>query len=216
MINLNYNIKGENVTHRFPKYYECDKSWFSKAELKTKDFFINTIREDFTIIDAGAQIGMYSVLFSKLTPKGKIYAFEPTDTMDFLIDNLNENGVTNVEIHKTPLSNKVGTFTDKIFKVWSQQIIDEKEFEFETIDNFVKTNNLKIDLLKIDVDSYDYEVLQGSEEVLKTQNPIVVVELNHALGKRNFTIQQAVDFMNSLNYKVVSILDTDNYIFEKK
>lgn len=216
MINLSYNIKEKNITHSFPKYYDCDKNWFANAELKTKEFFINTIQENFNIIDAGAQIGMYSVLFGELANKGKVYAFEPTDTMDFLIENLKENKIENVELYKVALSNKVGNFTDKIFKVWSQQIIDHKEFEFETIDNFVSKNNLKIDLIKIDVDSYDYEVLQGCENFFKTQNPIVVVELNHALGKRNYNIQQAVDLMKSYSYKVEHILDGDNYIFTKE
>lgn len=216
MVQVSYNINGNNVVHNFPKYYECDKNWFSIAEKKTKEFFINTIKEDFNIIDAGAQIGMYTTLFGQLAPKGKIYAFEPTDTMDFLIENLKENGVSNVELHKIALSNKVGRYTDRIFKVWSQEIIEEKEFNFETIDNFITKNNLTIDLVKIDVDSYDYEVLQGCENLLKNQSPIVVVELNHALGKRNYTIQQGVDLMTSWGYKVQSILDVDNYIFVKE
>lgn len=41
MINLNYIINGETVTHKFPKYYECDQDWFQNAELNTKEFFKN-------------------------------------------------------------------------------------------------------------------------------------------------------------------------------
>lgn len=215
MINLSYNIKGQTISHNFPKYYQCDKDWFNICEQQTKKFFIDTVKENFNIIDAGAQIGMYTTLFGQLAKNGRIYAFEPTDTMEFLSENLKFNNVTNVELHKTPLSNKVGKYTDKIFKVWSQQIIEEREFDFETIDNFITKNNLSIDLIKIDVDSYDYEVLQGCENTLKTQNPIVVVELNHALGKRNFTVAHGVDFMKSVGYSLDKILDSENYIFTK-
>ena len=38
---------------------------------------------------------------------------------------------------------------------------------------------------KYDVDSFDFEVLRGAERTLLRRNPVVVVELNHALAKRN-------------------------------
>lgn len=79
----------------------------------------------------------------------------------------------------------------------------------------MKSNNLTVDLVKIDVDSYDYEVLLGGKQFLTEQNPLVVVELNHALGKRNHNVQEALDYMSSINYKLKFILDNENYIFSK-
>jgi hypothetical protein len=29
MVQVTYNINNNNVVHNFPKYYECDKNWFS-------------------------------------------------------------------------------------------------------------------------------------------------------------------------------------------
>jgi FkbM family methyltransferase len=115
-----------------------------------------------------------------------------------------------------PLGEKDEIKNDRIFKVWSQGIVDDKQFSFITLDTFVKTNNLKVDLIKIDVDSYDYEVLLGSKQVLMEQNPLVLVELNHALGKRNHHVQEALNFMDEIGYKLKFVLDNENYVFVKE
>lgn len=216
MIKLQHKIFGNYEELIFPKYYECDKWWYSNPEPQTINFVIDILNKNSTVIDAGAQIGLYSILFSKICQEGVVYSFEPTDTYDFLLENLQHNNCKNVFPNKKALSNKVGIFEEKIYKIWSQQTIENKEFEFETIDNFVETNNLKIDLLKIDVDSYDYEVLLGSEKTIKNQSPIIVVELNYALHKRGYTEKDAIDFLEKNNYYVNRILDEHNYIFYKK
>lgn len=213
MLNIKYD---NNLNFNFTDYYFQDKSWYETAEINTKKFFIDIIKPNFNIIDAGAQIGMYSVLFSKLATNGKVYAFEPTDTINMLKKNLEYNDCENVFLQNIALSNKTGIFMDKIFKVWSQNIIEEKEFEFITIDDFVKKNNLKINLIKIDVDSYDYEVLQGSKSVLESQKPFVLVELNHALSKRNYATQDAINFMTSVGYEIENVFDQENYLFVSK
>lgn len=210
MLKIKYGLNHE---YEFPAYISNDYGWYIGAEIETKNFFIEKIQKKFNIIDAGAQIGMYSILFSKLAYEGKIFSFEPTDNSAMLEKNIQHNQCDNVEILKFALSNKDGIYNEKIFKIWSQNIVEQKNFYFMTIDSFVKERNLNIDLIKIDVDSYDYEVLLGSKNTLITQNPIVVVELNHALEKRGFFPKHAVDFMKSINYNIIQVLDKENYIF---
>lgn len=209
------NISFGEIELQYPAYHDCDIDWYKTAEKLTKEFFVNTIKKDFNIIDAGAQIGMYSVLFSKLT-NGKIFAFEPTDTADKLITNLAYNQCSNVEVIKRPLGSSTCKKQDKIYKLWSQNIIDEEVYDFICVDDFVKDRNLTVDLIKIDVDSYDYEVLQGAKSFLESQNPIVVVELNHALGKRGYQKEDGLNFMNDLGYQLLHFYDQDNYIFKKR
>lgn len=213
MLKISYPIG----TFDFPKYYKQDAWWFVQAEMETKKFLCDYIKPNFTIIDAGANIGMYTVPFSKLTPEGKVFAFEPTDTMNMLKENLQYNNcLSNVHFIDNPLGQFDGKIQDKVFKVWSQNIIDEKEFNFITLDTFVSQNKLKIDLLKIDVDSYDYEVLLGGKNFLLDQNPLVVVELNHALGKRGHNIKEALDYMTEIGYKLQQTLDSnENFVFKK-
>lgn len=203
-----------NFVLEFPHYYACDMGWYANAEMATKKFYFENIKDNFNIIDAGAQIGMYSVLFSMLT-KGQVYSFEPTDTVELLRKNIEHHKCNNVNVYQKAISDRTGVFTDKVYKIWSQQVIEEKEFEFTTIDQFIDDNNINIDLIKIDVDSYDYEALLGSRKTLESQNPLVVVELNYALERRNRTVQECIDFMNSIGYQQVGFFDNDNYAFRK-
>jgi len=213
MLKIQY---GNNIEIEFPFYHSCDAGWYKEAEKKTKQFFIDSIKPNFNIIDAGAQIGMYAALFSKLAYEGNVFAFEPTETIEILKKNLQFNNCNNVILHQVALSDKDETKVDKIYRIWSQNVVDEKEFEFLTVDSFVQKNQLKIDLIKIDVDSYDYEVLLGSKNFFKNQNPIVAVELNCALSKRGYTAEQAIDFMTSIDYRLEQTLDNENFIFRKK
>jgi FkbM family methyltransferase len=216
MINFNYKINNSIIEVSYPHYYECDKNWYNNPESETRNYVINQLNDNFIVIDAGAQIGLYSILFSKICKNGKVYCFEPTDTFELLKKNCEYNNCDNVVLINKPLSNKLGNYEDKIFKIWSQQIIDTKIFDFETIDNFIKENNLIVDFIKIDVDSYDYEVLLGSKNTLLNQSPIVLVELNYALEKRGYTPKDAIDFMLSVGYNIDIILDGQNYVFKKK
>jgi FkbM family methyltransferase len=205
----------KNIFADFPYFYKEDVAWYSEAEKNTHEYFISKIKPEFSIIDAGAQIGMYSVLFSKLAVNGMVYSFEPTDTIDLLEKNLQFNNCNNVETLKLALSNKDGEFEDKIYKQWSQKLIEHKKFNFCTLDTFVRQRNILVDLIKIDVDSYDFEVLLGSKELLSKQSPIVMVELNNGLEIRGYKLQEVIQYMNSLNYFVETILDNENYIFKK-
>jgi FkbM family methyltransferase len=212
MLKIDYGTK---YSIEFPHYFSHDVGWYQKAEKKTKEYFLDIIKPDHNIIDAGAQIGMYTVLFSKLAHKGNVFAFEPTETIELLRKNLDYNNCNNVSLHDIPLSSKEENKIDKIYRIWSKNVIVEKEFSFTTIDSFINKNNLHIDLIKIDVDSYDYEVLLGSKNYLTKCNPIIVVELNHALNKRGYTVKHPIEFMNSIGYRVEHVLDNENYVFKK-
>jgi FkbM family methyltransferase len=211
MLKINY----PNISYDFPKYYACDVEWYTWSEMETKNFFLQAIRTDDVIIDAGAQIGMYSVFFSKLAPNGKVFAFEPTDTINLLNENIKYHSCDNVSTHNVALSNKNGVHVDTIYKIWSQQLTEKKEFNFTTIDSFVLEKNIKPNLIKIDVDSYDFEVLQGSKETLIKHEPSIVVELNDGLGIRGASPKMAIDFMKSINYSVRNVFNNQNYLFMK-
>jgi FkbM family methyltransferase len=215
MIQYFYNLNQNQVKIELPYLHECDRGWYGNPEPNTRNFVIQNLKEDSVVLDCGAQIGLYSILFSKICTKGKVFCFEPTETFELLSNNCKHNNCENITLIKKPLSNKVGLNKDIIYKIWSQQVTEEKEFDFETIDNFVEKNQLLVDFIKIDVDSYDYEVLLGSKNTLLNQSPTVLVELNYALEKRGYQVKDAIDFMQSIGYSVSNIIDNENYVFNK-
>lgn len=196
-------------------YYDEFKSYYPNCELETKSWFVRNVRKDWTIIDCGANIGYYTILFARLAPEGHIYAFEPTSTYDMLLTNLAHHKITNVTPVKLAVGKRTGGIVDAIFRVWGHAP-EKMAYPFITIDDFMRENNLtRLDCMKIDVDSFDFEVLQGAKETLMKYDPFVVVELNHALSQRNQSVPQALEWLAGLNYRRTYSLDYDNFLLKR-
>jgi FkbM family methyltransferase len=193
--------------------YSEFSDYYHGCEPTSKKWWNDNIKKEWNIIDAGANVGVYTILFGKKC--NKVYAIEPCkETFDALKNNLDENKITNVELFNMALSNSVSTKKDKIYHRWGSSPLDE-EFEFTTIDKLVEDNKIKVNAIKIDVDSYDFEVLQGCKNTLIKQNPVVVVEISIlALSLRGFTKDDIFKFMENLNYKNTGVYDGENHVFE--
>jgi FkbM family methyltransferase len=74
-------------------------------------FFRHYLRPGDNVIDAGANIGLYSLLFAQIVgQKGKIIAFEPDPVCAArLRENMQINGVDNVVVREVAVSDRAGT-----------------------------------------------------------------------------------------------------------
>ena len=149
-------------------YYDEFAWYYPTCEMETKRWFVDNVQSDWCIFDIGANVGYYSILFSRLAPSGQIFAFEPTSTEAMLRANLAHHQVRNIEVHKIAVGRQPGLRTDDIFRIWGHDA-ERNEYPFVSVDSFVQERKLtKVDCLKIDVDSFDFEVLQGVVDTLQT------------------------------------------------
>jgi FkbM family methyltransferase len=197
-------------------YYEEFKDYYPFCEMQTKRWFVENVEPDWWIFDVGANIGYYSILFSRLAPAGRVFAFEPTRTVDKLRRNLSANDVNNVIVEEIALGNGVGRREDTIFRIWGQEA-ERGLYSFETLDHYCDRSKVeRVDCIKIDTASFDFEVLMGCERTLRRFNPWVVVELNHALSKRNQSATQALEWLNDRGYFEALVADYDNFILRRR
>ena len=145
---------------------------FCKREIKKGD----------TVIDAGANIGYFTLFFSKLVgEEGKVIAFEPDPiNFDILKKNIEQNRITNVELVKKGISNKNESM--KLYKsaVSGGHSLIKNEWgkEFTTIQTVTLDdyfNDQKIDLIKIDVEGFELEVIDGGTKLFKNNNKIKII-----------------------------------------
>ena len=198
-----------------PAFYESFAWYYPKCELETKAWFVKNARPDWVYIDCGANIGYYSILFSQLSPDGKVHAVEPTATADMLEVNIKHNRCQNIVVHRLAMGQYSGRRVDKIFRLWGQAA-EECEYDFSTLDHFVGEAKLeKLDCIKIDVDSFDFEVLMGAEKTLERFDPWLVVELNHALGLRGYSSMAALSWLLDRGYRQALVLDDDNFVLRR-
>lgn len=156
---------------------------------------IRPLSVDYCILDVGSNDGTSIRMFRRYFPLVKIIAVDPITTPRFK--------VKNVTLIKTALSDKAGnrslvtpivngkqlTQYSSFYKekMISQICSDMKllETEVSTIINVVSFNtidNLGVTpfFIKIDVEGAELEVLQGSLNVIKRYNPVILVEIqNH-------------------------------------
>ena len=149
------------------------------------------IKKDFIVIDAGANIGIFSI-FASLFAK-HIYAFEPeTNNFEKLkkhISNLNLKNVSCLELglgnlDKTSLlcKNNINTLSHSIIDsdFYLKSTKDTEEVKLTSLDNFMKKKNIDhVDFIKIDVEGYEIKVLRGAKSVISKYKPIIAVSAYH-------------------------------------
>jgi FkbM family methyltransferase len=165
-----------------------------------------------TFLDIGANIGLMSSIASKqVGERGKVFAVEANPkTQEILQHNLALNQCQNVEIFPLALGETQGTAT--LFENWnvnrggasllSQDGESGVEVPVDTID-FLFQND-QIDLIKIDVEGFELEVLKGGIELLKKQQPVLIIEVSEQRENTpGTTPEEIADFVRSLgNYEL--------------
>ena len=144
--------------------------------------------EEMIFWDVGANVGIYSVLFGKKFPAGKVIAFEPNVSLHVLLtQNLDLNGVNNVRIESFALSNAKGVGQIEIskgragagkIKSTLAEDYEDKSFPIITGDMYVKDFPEAIpSLIKIDVEGHEPEVIEGLSHVLRQYKPVLMIEV---------------------------------------
>lgn len=196
-------------------YYEEFRDYYPHCEMETKRWFVDHVRADWWMFDIGANVGYYTILFSQLAPAGRVFAFEPTATAEMLRSNLRHNGVGNAEVHEVALAATTGEREDRIYRLWGTDG-EVRTYPFYSFDDFIARHRIeRVDCLKIDVDSFDLEVLRGAERTLAERDPVVVVELNHALAQRNQSVGEALAWLARRGYRKALVLDNDNFVLQR-
>jgi FkbM family methyltransferase len=146
------------------------------------------IRSDFVILDIGANIGYNILCFAQYAPDGQLYAFEPDkDTFRLLVKNINQNKLFHIKASQTALSDQKGTgnfyvCSDNAYSSLKdtkrKKIVKTVPVNVTTLDDFITENTIKrIDLIKIDVEGFEYNVLNGGSKAIKQFRPLIVCEI---------------------------------------
>lgn len=192
-----------------------DHCVYFSTDQKAFDKFISFLKPADTVVDIGANIGYTTLLFSKACPNGNILSIEPSKELIATVNNhLLLNETKNVKTFNVGLGENEKTV--QLYKVSESnsgmnRIFEEDDVPFSsesitirTLDNILQENQItKIDAIKIDVEGYEYKVLKGAYNTLKSQAPILLVEIDdHNLREQNSSPDQVFKFLFDLNYSV--------------
>ena len=178
------------------------------GELDTK-IIREEIHEGDIVVDVGANIGYYTLIFAQLVGKsGKVFAFEPEPkNFEILKKNIEINNYQNIIAEQKIVSDKSGMM--KLFIAEQgivghriQQKTDSQKFiEIESIilDDYLKNLNLsgKINFIKIDVEGAEVKVLEGSKIIIEKSDQLkIFTEFNREdIKKYNYDPEYLLSFL---------------------
>jgi len=159
---------------------------YGRRETLMTDYLLisGLIGEGNVVLDIGANIGYYVLLESKLVGRmGKIYAVEPVSSnIHILKRNLLLNGCTNVETYRLAMGDRNGCITihisdqsnlSAVQKELGVNYIRTEKVNVMTVDTFLEVKETP-DLIRMDVEGYEYFILKGMEKILKKDVDLLI------------------------------------------
>jgi len=160
----------------------------------TTQLFEKELKPGMICLDVGSNIGYYAMLESKLIGKtGKVIAIEPSPiNYEYLKKNTELQPIKNIETYRFAASDKSGTIKFLVSEKsnLSKVIEDDENIEnnniitvdSRTLDSFVLEKELKqIDLIRMDVEGYEYKIFQGMNKILEKFNPMIIMEFHKSI-----------------------------------
>ncbi|MFA6554486.1 MAG: FkbM family methyltransferase [Candidatus Paceibacterota bacterium] len=182
------------------------------------ELFRKSLKNGFTVVDIGANIGYYTIIASgHIGSNGKIFAYEPENrNYSFLQKNIEVNRLTNVKAQKIGLSDKKGSNTlylDPNNKGHHSLVYDKDKpgltIELDTLDNSLKQfGSPKIDIIKIDIEGAEFLALEGMRETIqKSPNLIIFTEVYpKAMARLGGNAQRYLENLAGLGFSL-SLID---------
>lgn len=186
-----------------------------RYDLDTRKIIEKTLLKDSNAIDVGCHEGEILDYYLKYAPCGQHYAFEP---LPHLYKNLRNKYTKRAHIHPHALSDKEGTTTFQYVRsnpAYSgikkrkydrpNEKIEEIKVDQTRLDEMIP-DDLRIDLVKIDVEGGEYLVLKGAPRILSKDKPLIIFE--HGKGGADHygvTPEMLFDLLAQYNYTIYNL-----------
>jgi len=184
-------------------------------EPETTALIKRIVKEDWNIVDIGAQVGFFSVLASSLVPKGNVYTFEPSPRWFKKLLN-NTKRYANIHVANVGVDSASGEIefhvqSDGFYETHGD--VETTKVKVVALDDYLK--GIRIDLIKMDIEGAEARALRGMKTVLKENNPYIIMEVAPKVtDKVGLEAQDPLDYLASLGFKLFWI-NNDGSLTEK-
>ncbi|MGH7424839.1 MAG: FkbM family methyltransferase, partial [Candidatus Methylomirabilales bacterium] len=125
------------------------------------EFVSSVVKEGDVVVDAGAHIGYYTLIFAKLVgPEGRVFAFEPDPgNFSLLKKNVEANGYQNVVVENRALGDETGKIRLYLSSVHAgdHRTYDVGEsrpwvvVDCVRLEDYMRDRDCEVDLVKMDI-----------------------------------------------------------------
>lgn len=178
------------------------------------------VRPGMNVIDVGADVGYYTLLFAALAAPGTVVAFEPIPACRQMCQgNLTRNGIQNVRLLEFALGNEERTAvlrdplnTSRIDLGAQSASESDLEVRIHRFDDLgAEFLPGKVDFVKIDVEGAEHEVLRGMEATIRRHRPVLLIEVHGTmLPQFGSSKSMLAGYLASMGYSW-RLLDGDSF-----
>ena len=175
----------------------------STRELQTR------LRPKWTVVDIGANIGYYVLQEAKVCTR--VYAIEPDPSnYRMLIRNIKLNDYRNITTMNLAIGNEAGKICLKSDLISNATRICRDgeepyaEVEMKTLDSLFPET--KVDFVRMDVEGYEFNILQGMREIIDKYRPSMFIEVHrHPLRSYGHSQEQLLELLADYGYSITAL-----------
>lgn len=177
------------------------EAWFEKEI----DFLAHYLKPGMTVVDIGANLGVYSLPMARLvSPNGRVFSYEPGGEARTLLERSRDaNGLTNLEVVGMALSDSA-----REGHLEAAASTELRALSYSGAGEPVRITSLDlenaarawtaVDFIKIDAEGEEEAIIAGGRNFFATHSPLVMFEIQ-AGGKVNDRLRSA---FSTIGYKV--------------
>jgi FkbM family methyltransferase len=201
--------------HAFAIYFLCYRTFKAYADRAERQLLKRALREGAVVVDAGANIGIYSQFLSRCVgPTGVVHSFEPSPENFKRLQAVTRN-LANVRLSQAAVGEHSGR--SKLY-VSDKLNVDHRTYPTEgdsrrsvpvdivTLDDYFKPGE-RVDLIKMDIQGYELHALHGANRVL-ADNPDVKLLLEfwpYGLKQAGANSLEVLDTLRTKNLAVSQV-----------
>ena len=187
------------------------------AEVRLTRYLLKNLRKGDIFVDAGAHLGFYSLLASRITgPKGKVFSIEASKAV-FGVLKRNTQKHKNIRVFNLAVALKEDILQFHEFPILYSEHNTIRPDRFSQSDWVKKNPPLKVkveansldamledwmvhpDFIKIDVEGAQYDAIAGLKSCLEYCQPVIAMAY-HARGRSNHAHNKALKLLSTFGY----------------
>ncbi len=216
--NLKYSLFGNDFNLSIDSLYSFEYfKFYDKTIKKELDTFKRISSNYHNFLDVGALHGIFSFVFTNGNTK-KAIAVDPSPIAFPILERNLKFNPNDIECFQIALSNSKSKIRMKYNWQHLEATLNESEddllIDSNTMDDFLIQKRFVPDLIKIDVEGYEYFVLKGGINYLSKYKPTIFLELHHEmLMNLDLSTADVISFLTDLNY-IIYDLDMNKFNME--
>jgi FkbM family methyltransferase len=190
--------------------------------------FIKLVARDNVVVDAGSNIGQYTLLAARRVGKsGRVLSFEPNPSIrGRLVRNVELNEYTNIDVLPFALGKHSGDATlytpegepagdegwASLAPFQEQRPVQKVTVEVRTLDAVLEERGVRrVDVIKVDVEGTEADVLEGAANCLRRDRPAVFFEVHSVEAKNGGVTAAPIEVLRDAGYRILEpVVDGPN------